>query len=45
MGTFPIDWFKLSIEKSLIFTLFNVIFWTLIVFLGSLTVMKILKKT
>jgi hypothetical protein len=44
MGTFPIDWFKLSVEKSFIFTILNVIFWTSIVYLCTTLLINFFKK-
>jgi hypothetical protein len=39
--TFPVKWNELAVNKSLFFLLLNILFWSLIVYLLSLCVIKI----
>jgi hypothetical protein len=44
MGTFPIDWMKLSVEKSFGYTVLNILFWSIIVYFISYTIIRLLGK-
>jgi hypothetical protein len=41
--SFPVDWNRLIVEKSIYYLLLNVIFWTVIVYLIGSAVEKIVK--
>jgi hypothetical protein len=45
MGTFPINWMKLSVEKSFGYTLLNILFWCIIVYFISHVTIRLLRKT
>lgn len=44
MGTFPIDWMKLSVEKSFGYTVLNILFWSIIVYFISYAIIRLLGK-
>jgi hypothetical protein len=39
--TFPVKWNELAVNKSLFFLLLNILFWSAIVYLLSLSVLKL----
>jgi hypothetical protein len=43
LGTFPINWHYLIVEKSVFYLLLNILFWTTIVYLLVLFAEKLIK--